>query len=212
MSRSLRGRPAPVTAFKKKPVASQATPVAHRAQLVGVRQRQHEALSWFFETYFDRVYTWAYRLVGEKTAAEDVVQEVFLRVHKGAPSLDPDRDPWPWLLTITYNTCRDMWRSSQTRRTKDTVSLDEHPGAGALAGTTESGPEHEVSLRERERLVQSAILELQETPRAVVLLRDYHGLSHEEVAKVVGLSPAATRKCYSRALITLGKRLEVVLG
>ena len=211
MSRPLRGGHPPVTPFEEKTEPRRATPGIPRERLVGVRQREQDALSWFFETYFDRIYSWAYRLIGERTAAEDVVQEVFLRVHHGAPTLDPDRDPWPWLLTITYNTCRDLWRSNRTRRSADTLSLDDYPADAGVEGN-QSTPEREVSVRERERLVQSAILELQETPRAVVLLRDYHGLPHDEVAKIVGLSPAATRKCYSRALIALGKRLEVVLG
>lgn len=180
-----------------------------RETLVRVREREPEALAEFFEFGFDRIYSLAARLLGNRAAAEDVVQEVFLKVHRAADRLDPDRDPLPWLTAIAYNTCRDHWRSREERTAARALPLD-----GEAAGSLVDGgddPEAEALGGERARLVQEAIMRLPEDLRAVVILRDYHGLGHEEIAEVVGTSHAAVRKRYSRALARLADDLKKCL-
>ena len=80
--------------------------------------------------------------------------------------------------------------------------------AGISCISKESDPEARLLAGERDRLVQQAILTLPEEIREVVLLRDYQGLSHEEIAEVVGASHAAVRKRYSRALARLAELLK----
>lgn len=187
-------------------------PVFSREILEGVRRRDPEALGEFFERSFDRVYGLAFRLLGDRPTVEDVTQEVFLRVHKSADRLDPERDPMPWLRTITANLCRDHWRSFGTKVAVKSVSIDD--GEGGIGGRLANGratPEGEAIAAERERLVQEAIGRLPEQLREVVVLRDYEGLDHEAIAEIVGASGTAVRKRYSRALARLGEFLEDVL-
>src|SRR5688572_14125754 len=61
--------------------------------LDGVRRRDPDALAALFDRYFDRLYAVVYRMLGNRAETEDAIQEVFLKVHRGAPSLDPARDP-----------------------------------------------------------------------------------------------------------------------
>ena len=68
--------------------------------LAGVRRREPEALAAFFEQHFDRVYALVHRLLGDRHSAQDATQEVFLKVHRAAHTLDPERDPEPWVTTI----------------------------------------------------------------------------------------------------------------
>ena len=72
-----------------------------------VRARDPEALGEFYERYVDRVFGLAWRMLGERTLAEDATSDVFYKVHRAADRLDPTRDPVPWLVTITANVCRD---------------------------------------------------------------------------------------------------------
>ena len=83
--------------------------------LEGVRRRDPAALEAFFEAYFDRVFSIVARLLGNRAAAEDATQEVFLKIHRAAHTIDPARDPGPWVATIATNVCRDVWRSSPYR-------------------------------------------------------------------------------------------------
>ncbi len=180
--------------------------------LEAFRRREPEALGAFFEAYFDRVFGVARRLCKERATAEDLVQEVFLRVHRSAHRLDPQRDPAPWLMTITYNLYRDRLRDRADRFRKSTASIDAHPVLSASLTASEGRPDASLLARERERLVQAAILELPEDQRMSVLLRSHDGLSHSEIAEVLGMSEVAARKCYSRAIAALGRLLGEALS
>lgn len=183
-------------------------PIWSKEQLEAVARREPEALSIFFERTFDQIYGMAFRLLGERAAAEDAAQEVYLKIHRAAHRIDPNRSPTPWILTITTNVCRDIFRSASHRMGKASVSLDEEPEFGATLVPDRRTPEEDLLAKEREELVQDAIQRLPDPLREVVLLHDYQGLGHQEVAEIVGASYAAVRKRYSRALTALGELLE----
>ncbi|HTO90347.1 MAG TPA: RNA polymerase sigma factor [Candidatus Sulfotelmatobacter sp.] len=179
-----------------------------REVLERVRAREPEALGAFFERYVDQVFSLVYRLLGDRTLAEDVTQEVFLKVHRAAPQLDASRDPGPWLTTIATNACRDLWRSGAHRLRKKSDSLEDDSGLAERLTRHQDEPEGEAIARERERIVQQAIGELPEPLRLAVVLHDYQGLDHLEIARLTGLGHAAARKRYSRALEKLGVLLK----
>jgi RNA polymerase sigma-70 factor (ECF subfamily) len=175
-----------------------------------VRARDPEALGAFFDRYFGLVYGLAYRLTGQRVLAEDIAQEVFLKVHRAAPQLDPGRDPAAWLATITTNACRDLWRSGAHRMSRASQGLEEDAGPVLTRGRND--PEDDALARERERLVQDALSKLPEVLRVPVVLHDYQGLSHQEIAEMLGIHHAAARKRYSRALAVLAGMLRETLG
>jgi RNA polymerase sigma factor (sigma-70 family) len=175
-----------------------------RDVLEGVKRRDTDALGKFFDAALPYVYSLAYRLTGDSHAAEDVAQEVFLKVHRAADRLDVERHPRPWITTITYNACRDVARrrSARPEHAVDATEIGErHESPGT--------PEDELLRRERERLLERALGELDEESRAVVVLHDFGGHSHEEIAEIVDASHAAVRKRYSRAL---GRLREIIRG
>jgi RNA polymerase sigma-70 factor (ECF subfamily) len=178
-----------------------------REELERVRDRDPEALGRFFDRYFDRIYGLAHRMLGDPNAAEDVSQEVFLKVHRAVDRLDVDRDPMPWLAAITANACRELWRGKHHKAAGRSVPLDDladwerrHPVSG-------DSPERDLLSAERAAVVQGAIRELPEKLREVLVLHDWEGLSHQEIAERLDASYAAIRKRYSRALAALAKRL-----
>ena len=184
------------------------TPAPSVLDLEGVRRREPEALAAFFEQHFDRVYGLVHRLLGDRHSAQDATQEVFLKLHRAAHTVDPHRDPGPWVTTIAYNVCRDLWRSGAYRLSRQAVSLDDPThGDGAFPSRAED-PERELLAAERKEMVQEAIGRLKEPLRAVVVLREYEGLGYDQIAAMTGTSPVAARKRYSRALAELGKLLE----
>jgi RNA polymerase sigma-70 factor (ECF subfamily) len=179
-----------------------------REELLLVAARDPAALGRFFDRYVDRVFALACRMLGDRTAAEDVSQEVFLKIHRAIDRLDPERDPGPWVTTITCNACREHWRGLPQRMAKKTQALDDvadwhgdHPRA---AGT----PEQDLERAQREQRVQRALMKLPEELREIVILHDWQGMKHREIADVVGVTHDAVRKRYSRALAALAKLLE----
>lgn len=172
-----------------------------------VSERDPEALRTFFEHYVDSVHGLAYRLVGE-ALVEDVTQEVFFKVSRAAHRLDPERDPRFWLNAITYNVCREFWRSGAHKLRGLSVSIQDKPELGERLRAAGPHPDEALLAREDERAVQEAILALPEGLRVAVVLHDYQGLGHEEIAAMTGVSHVAARKRYSRALSELAKLLR----
>jgi len=191
--------------------ATSGVPLSH-VELVAVRARDPGALGRLFGCYFDRVYGLVYRLVGERGAAEDLTQEVFLKVYRAAHQLDPLRDPGPWLTAIAYNACRDFWRSSAYRMRARSGSIEADPALAARLTRGTNDPERDLLAEERRELVLRAIQRLPEPLRVAVVLYEYEGLSHEQIARMTGINHAAARKRYSRALETLGRMLREALG
>ena len=177
-----------------------------------VRRREPAALGEFFEAHFDRLYNLAYRLLGDRALCEDVLQEVFLKIHRAADQLDPQRDPGPWLATLTRNACREQWRRKGSRIDRQSRSLDDESGLSEALPAEAESPERRTLRGERDRAVASALMKLPEALREVVVLRDFHGMAHEEVARVVNERNATVRKRYSRALAELRGFLQGVLG
>ncbi len=183
-------------------------PTPYVLDLEGFRRRDPAALNAFFEHYFDRVFSIVARLLGNRSAAEDAAQEVFIKIHRAAHTLDPARDPGAWVATIATNVCRDVWRSAPHRMARQSASIDDTPGLADRLTTGIADPERDLLRSERTRLVQEAVMELKEDFREVVLLRDYDGRSYEEIAVIAGANESAVRKRYSRALADLGRLLR----
>ena len=139
------------------------------------------------------------RWLGDRSSAEDLTQDVFLRVHQALPRYREGHDPWPWLVSIARNLLVDALRSAQ-RMERPTSDLEFEANQGE--------PSELVLRREKEDRVRRALARLPEDQRQTVLLRNFAGLSHAEIARQLGLSDLAVRKRYSRALATLARQLR----
>ncbi len=138
-----------------------------------------------------KIYNLAWRFVGSREDAQDVVQETFLSVFKSLNSLrDPKNFP-SWLYRITLNHCRARWRS----RTDD-VSLDQSIGAHGTGNEVASydipapGSREPVEMAD---LIRKAMAGLSEEHRTAIILKEYLGLNLEEVARVMDC-PLSTAK------------------
>lgn len=177
------------------------------AVLEKVRQRDPQALAALFDHHFNRIFNLAFRLMGERAAAEDITQEVFLRVHRAAHQLDTDRDPGPWLMTITANLCREKWRSKAGKQAQRTTSLDDKPEVADRVASPAAATDARALDADRDKLLAAAIDGLPESMRLVVVLHDLQGMTHEEIGGITGDEPATIRKRYSRALQKLRELL-----
>lgn len=179
-----------------------------RDVLEGVRRGDPAAMAEFFEWSFDRVYSLAVRLLGDRATAQDVTQDVFVKIQQAAGRLDPERDPMPWVTAILYNACRDHWRSRGHKVSSEATPIDEMNGHAEAPASAAPDPEEAALSAEREREIEAALMRLPEDLRVVVVLRDYHGMRHEKIAGIVDSSEAAVRKRYSRALSRLAEELK----
>ena len=168
------------------------------------------ALGAFFDHYFPRIHATVLRLVRDSATAQDVTQDVLVKVQKALPDLDTSRDPAPWLFTISVNACRDLWRTSAWRASQRSSSIEDPVIAGELRGA--EPPDEAFEREELGRLLDMAIGRLPAPLRVTVVLHDCEGLGHREIAEITGIDYAASRKRHSRALKALGEMLREVLA
>ena len=141
------------------------------------------------------VFNVVYRMCGDSLIAEDAAQETFLRAWQNLASYRPQTSLRNWLYRIAFNAGTDMLRKEKRILPSDIEDLplaDERPG-----------PESQTSQRERAALVQKAVLSLPEASRAVLVLKEYEGMSYREIADAldIPLGTVMSRLNYARKLL-----------
>lgn len=164
------------------------------------------ALGRLFDHYFDRIFSLAHRFTGSREAAEDIVQEVFIKLRRHMGRLDLERDPAPWLYTVAVRACHDHRRSWWWRMSRRSVPID-HPAIAPALSSLDGDPAKAALIAEDERRVQAAIWRLAPDLRTSVILHDFEGIPHEQIAGITGISHAAARKRHSRAMLALERLL-----
>lgn len=156
---------------------------------------ERELLARQFESYRDRLYNAAHRMLGSDAEAEDAVQETWLRVsHAGVDGVD---NLGGWLTTIVGRVCLDKLRARKARREE---MLDGHEPEPDIRRQHELTPDMDVELADSVGLALLVVLEaLQPAERVAFVLHDMFDLSFDEIAPIVGRSSVATRQLASRA-------------
>ena len=171
-----------------------------------VRRRESDALDQFFEHFYDRVFGYAFRLLRDRSLAEDLAHEAFLRMHRAIESLDPSRDPAPWVFTVIGNVIRDHWRSKEGRAAGRRVDMEKLWFEPATA--EEEGAQQRLERDEKQRILTRALDCLSPADREVILLRSYEEFDAATVAELLDLSVDAVRQRHSRAVRRLGEHFR----
>jgi len=161
--------------------------------------------------YFDRVYGYARRMLGEDHLAEDLTQDVFMHVQRSIHTYDPARPPGPWVFMIATNQIRDFWRSRRHQGVQVEASLDDEE-LHLQPAASERGPLPALENSELAGQLSRAIDALPQGMREALVLRYFEGLSFEEIAARIGRHETAVRKRYSRALAELRAALRKYAG
>jgi RNA polymerase sigma-70 factor (ECF subfamily) len=150
------------------------------------------------------------RFISDKTEAEDIAQEVFLRVFKAAGDYKPKSKFKTWLFTIATNVCLNEIRDNKSKpQLMDIFELNE---AGFLAIAPEAYcPEKALKNRELGEVIQKAIKNLPEKQRIALLLQKYNGFSYSEISQIMGCSVSAVESLIQRARQNLKKMLSPYL-
>lgn len=150
-----------------------------------------------YNLYLPPVYGYVYRMVGTRTEAEDMTQDVFFKAWRAMPRYQFRGAPFSsWLFRIAHNHCVDF-----LRRRKPFVPLREE----TLEAVTE-GDSLERTMERAE--IASALARLNPSHRQVIILKFFHGLDGREVAAIMGKSEGAIRVLQLRALQALGRLLD----
>lgn len=154
------------------------------------------------------VYWLVYRVVRMHDAADDVAQEVFIRLYRALGRIQPHRPLGPWLSRVALNLSM-----SYLRRQKNRISIDDNPGMEAVVAP-QADPQHPLLELRRHQLLnglEKAIDRLPPKFKSVFVLRVLEQRSYEEVAEALGLSMGTVMSRLSRARSRLRKELALEL-
>lgn len=181
-------------------------------------QGQTDAMERLVKRHGSSVYAFVRRFLGNAPIADDVYQEVWLKVIRYADRFEGRSLFTTWLFQITRNVCMDHRRS--TLRRKEGVSL-ERDGALGPEGSegvalrdqvADRGPttDERVASDEERAAIEHAIAQLPDEQREVLLLREKTELTFEQIAELAGLSPNTVKSRMRYALLNLRKALKGV--
>lgn len=154
-----------------------------------------------------RVYTFAAYLLGDAAEAEDIAQEVLIKLWKKGADIRPDRVR-AWLLQVTRNACIDQLR--RRSRSAQVIPIQPDPNGVPEPAGDAPDPERIATGSQLGRRIQSALAKLTENGRGVVVLREIQGLSYAEISEVMDMSIGSVRVTLHRARRRLRKLLEEV--
>ncbi len=166
-----------------------------RAQKLANGRMDDQTFSELYEKYADDVLRFSYFYLGDRQQAEDVTQDVFVRLITHTPDLTPGREK-AWLLKVAMNRCRDIWRAAWVKRVVlGSPAVDLAPAPGHI----------EESLERKELL--AAIRKLPKDFRDAVLLHYYQGYGITEIAEMLNVPEGTISSRLSRGR----KKLQEIL-
>ena len=185
-------------------MSSSATPEPEIEWMARIRDGDMEAFRCLVEAHQARVIGTISKMLGSDAEAEDLAQQVFIRIWKSAPRYRPTAKFTTWLFRITRNLV-----FNELRRKRHFVDqADEMPEP---AERRDQEPDKVLMEGELQSAIQNAIDQLPESQRLAIILRRYEGMAYEEIAAVMGTTVPAVKSILFRARAELRERLEKYL-
>jgi RNA polymerase sigma-70 factor (ECF subfamily) len=153
--------------------------------------------------YSKKIFNLAYQFSGSYEAAEDLTQEIFLKLYGSLPKFDFSRNFTAWLLILSKNYLIDQYRKTKYEKTSRD-ELDER----ILSTSYKDGPEAEVLENENRKMVWEGFQHLSSEIRMAVILRDIQGKSYDEIAEILSLPLGTVKSRVNRGRLQLAKVLK----
>lgn len=161
------------------------------------------ALDELINKYKKKIYMTAYRLLGNFDDADDITQEVIIKMYKNLDTFRKDSSVFTWLYKITTNLSLN---ELNRKKIKNFFNIDEI--FNVFSNNIEDLPEDNLIAKETSEKIQNAIDKLPDKQKVVFTLRYFDGLAYEEINKIVGTSIGALKANYFHALQKVTKELK----
>lgn len=179
--------------------------------MLRVKAGDESAFTYLIQKYRRPMVNFMYRMAHNAAGAEDLAQEVFLRVYRSRESYEATAKFTTWLYRIATNLAVNHARDTRHERPENTVSLDEpDEESGRTLDLPGREPSAEESLMQRERLaaIRQRVQALPERQRIAVVMHKYQQMDYRQIADVLKLSESATKSLLFRAYETLREQLR----
>ena len=145
--------------------------------------------------YRRKVFNVAYKFVGRHDQAEDLTQDVFLKLYKSLDTFDRRANFQTWLISVSRNLCIDHYRA--VRKERETINRDVDPSDFAPA-SPDTRVDTQLEQRDRVKLLRKALDKLAPTLRTAVMLRDIQELTYQEIADQLHLPEGTVKSRINR--------------
>ena len=179
--------------------------------MLELRAGNMAGFDFLIQKYRKPIIHFMYRMVHNQAVAEELAQEVFLRVYRSRETYRAEARFSTWLYRIATNLGVNHARDTRHERAASTIYLDEADAeTGSTPDVADTTPSAEANLLRRERLnaIRQHVLALPERQRMAVLMHKYEGMDYKEIGDVLKLSESATKSLLFRAYQTLRERLK----
>ena len=184
--------------------------------MLAFQKGDESAFSALIERHRNTVVNLAYRYVGNRQDAEDLAQEIFIKVYRARDRYQPAAKFTTWLYRVAVNASLNEVRNRKHRPTFRAASLHAGPDGEAALPVVEDvdsvSPLEAVEQSELHREVRRAVDALPERQRLALLLNKFHGLSYEELAETFELSVQAVKSLLTRARQNVRRMIEPYLN
>ncbi len=194
-----------------EPAAAPATAFSDAEIMLRLKAGDEAAFNYLVGKYRRPIVSFMHRMTHNPGAAEELAQEVFLRVYRSRDTYQATAKFSTWLYRIATNLAVNYARDSRHERAEQSVSLEEpDPETGLVPDLPDSTPNVEQNILERERLaaIRKHVEALPERQRIAVIMHKYQGLDYKQIAEVLKLSESATKSLLFRAYESLRERLK----
>jgi len=183
--------------------------------MLRLKNGDHDAFRELVERHKLTVLNMCLRFTGNKQDAEDLAQDVFLRLFQAAPNYEIKAAFTTWLYRITVNLCLNYQRRKKILHFFS-LDHDKHPD-DSMAGRApqfalKEQPDTDFERKELQQIVQRAIQSLPENQKSVLILHRFQDLSYKEIAEVLDITVSAVESRLHRAKQNLKKRLNFLLN
>jgi RNA polymerase sigma-70 factor (ECF subfamily) len=193
------------------PEVCSADPVTDADVMLKVKAGDESAFDYLVQKYRRPMIAFMYRMVHNSAAAEDLAQEVFLRVYRSRENYEPSAKFTTWLYRIATNLAVNHARDTRHERPENTLSIDEQNEETGLSFDLPDGAltaEERLVRRERLLAIRSRVQSLPERQRTAVIMHKYQQMDYRQIADVLKLTESATKSLLFRAYETLRGQLK----
>jgi len=179
--------------------------------MLRVAEGDEAGFTYLAEKYHRPMIHFLYRMVGNHAVAEELTQEVFLRVYRARSSYRAEARFTTWLYRIATNLAVNYARDTRHERNAQTVYLDapdEETGTTPDLADGDPSVEERMLREERMAAIRKHVLTLPERQRMAVLMHKYQGMDYRQIGEVLKLSESATKSLLFRAYQTLREKLK----
>ncbi len=178
--------------------------------MLRVRRGDEESFGELLRRYRVPLVSYFSRMVRDRALAEDLAQEVFLRVYKSRHRYQPEARFTTWFYRIATNLALNAVRDRKREVSPEEGDPEGEPVREKFVDAQPSA-EQQLMLSDRERLIRQAVEALPENQRAAVILHKYQEVDYRQIAGILSVSESAVKSLLFRAYETLRARLEPLL-